>query len=577
MKTLALLLLAFILAFLSISVYSQQCDHLPRCEPNITSCGCGGTKTRATLCEGGCSDWYKCSVDEFETECADQKDNDCDQLSDCDDSDCSTESHCRDSDNDGFPDSIDCDDGYSQIHPGAQEQCNNLDDDCDNLIDEDLFQDCGLNNLGICRKGEEKCMSGTWQGCDAIFPQEEVCDNIDNDCDGNVDEGCECAEGDEMPCGTDVGACSKGVRTCGQGAWSPCMDGIVSKQEICGNNIDDDCDGDVDEDCPVSTTATSDKAQQPEPKDPVFTVDNDKDAPVFSVDDAAQKKAITDKNKCIDNDGDGYGEYCKRSYDCDDSDASINPGAREVCNNRDDDCNNIRDDSLTRACGISNIGICVLGTERCSAGKWTGCTAVLPSEEVCGNRRDDNCNGDVDENCRAEPARNLTNEEFALTQFLDLHKGKGTYDIDRQLDMHRKTKRFVNVKKRSVIMDGRTRIHVEIVPTQDLKQFTVYEYIPKFIAESAADIQFSVQPEIIQDDPLVAWHFDELKEKADLYYEVEGGIEDAHEKTSTLTIAEETTPRKRPWYFDLIPLISIPILGFLFIILVQIAHRRKTE
>ncbi len=64
----------------------------------------------------------------------------------------------------------------------------------------------------------------------------------------------------------------------------------------------------------------------------------------------------------------------------------------ETCNNIDDNCNGKIDDGLRRNCSNN----CGQGTEICKAGKWTGCSAPKADQEVC-NGQDDNCNGQVDE------------------------------------------------------------------------------------------------------------------------------------------------------------------------------------
>ena len=58
-----------------------------------------------------------------------------------------------------------------------------------------------------------------------------------------------CAEDDTQQCGTNVGACEYGTRSCVDGIWGACIGGIVATTEICGDGIDNDCDGQIDEGC----------------------------------------------------------------------------------------------------------------------------------------------------------------------------------------------------------------------------------------------------------------------------------------------------------------------------------------
>jgi len=122
------------------------------------------------------------------------------------------------------------------------ETCDNIDNDCDGDVDEDLTQLCET----VCEIGEEFCVSGHWVNCNARQPQDEVCNGFDDDCDGVIDNGidCECLDGAIQAC--PALPCGWGMQICEDGAWSDC-EGDTPQDEIC-NNHDDDCDGDIDED-----------------------------------------------------------------------------------------------------------------------------------------------------------------------------------------------------------------------------------------------------------------------------------------------------------------------------------------
>ncbi len=82
-------------------------------------------------------------------------------------------------------------------------------------------------------------------------PTMDVCDGVDNDCNGRVDEGCPCVFGTTQQCNVErngVGICRAGTQTCGATGWSMGCSGTVlpAVSEICGNGVDDDCDGQTD-------------------------------------------------------------------------------------------------------------------------------------------------------------------------------------------------------------------------------------------------------------------------------------------------------------------------------------------
>ena len=117
--------------------------------------------------------------------------------------------------------------------------------------------------------------------------------------------------------------------------------------------------------------------------------------------------------ECPDADGDGagVGPGCA-TFDCDDSDPSV-PAGSEVCDNaKDDDCDGLVDegcpckddtgvpvpDGSTRACGGN--GDCA-GVQTCESNEWSATCegGRAPTQEICGNTTDENCDGKKDEGC----------------------------------------------------------------------------------------------------------------------------------------------------------------------------------
>jgi hypothetical protein len=119
---------------------------------------------------------------------------------------------------------------------------------------------CGPDtNAGSCEFGTQLCGEDEqWGECEgAIYPTNEVCSNgLDDDCDGTIDEeDCElpCTPGETRQCGpeADAGICEFGSQLCNDaGAWGQCDGAVYPATEVCGNGLDDDCDGTIDEaDC----------------------------------------------------------------------------------------------------------------------------------------------------------------------------------------------------------------------------------------------------------------------------------------------------------------------------------------
>ena len=146
---------------------------------------------------------------------------------------------CQDLDEDQSCSADDCDDSRDNVYPGAREWCEGIDNDCDGETDEGCTTTCpdadtdGSCDDVDCDDEHNTVYPGAIEDCD---------DKLDNDCDGETDEGCEgCIDLDKD------GFCSD--RDCNDRDYriSP------SSSEKCGDGIDNDCDGQKDEGCEVPT------------------------------------------------------------------------------------------------------------------------------------------------------------------------------------------------------------------------------------------------------------------------------------------------------------------------------------
>jgi hypothetical protein len=257
----------------------------------------------------------------------------------------------NDADNDGETKDTDCNDLNPYINHKAVEVCNSLDDNCDGIVDNNaincilFYKDHDKDNYGnpvdfqcLCAPGGEYT-SLTPSDCDdnnsAINPQAvEKCDDIDNNCNGFVDEAFP-VKG--SPCdGPDKDLCKEGIWICnGTHDGLECTDTTGDNVELC-NGMDDDCDGVIPAD------------EQDKDYDGFRVCQgdcNDLDINIFPNNpyDDCQDKI---DNNCdgvdgMDKDGDHYGSGygCP---DCDDSDTDIHPSAEDtVGDGIDQNCDGI--------------------------------------------------------------------------------------------------------------------------------------------------------------------------------------------------------------------------------------------
>lgn len=260
-------------------------------------------------------------------------------------------------------------DGYvPPITPVSDFSCDNLDNDCDGEIDEDFVPETPCSaGLGICEsQGLIICANGM-EMCDAVelnLSRDEDCSTPeDENCDGVVNENCECNPGETVECDynfpelTLTYGCERGIKVCNENGeeYNDCEGQITPSPELC-NGLDDDCDGDEDEDFDLESEC------------------------VTETDDRC---AIFGRPFCGPD-----GELA-----CDPHTPIQPVEPVEVCDNIDNNCNGEVDENLSENCLSCNDAI---GQIHCINGDWSDC--IVDGEtvvEIC-NGLDDDCDTVID-------------------------------------------------------------------------------------------------------------------------------------------------------------------------------------